>query len=751
MRLFRNFWAIALLWDRKWYVLCQEATHPKDIWDVEVWGGLPLYNPDETDPHETVSWNAKPVYDPGTLIQPGVKGVGLPNPCTKSYFVDPVYDLFDWNVTKIYLNASGEYPADYYLNVIVKDSANNYSLFCSGDLSVSLPTPQDWKINCILDGAQFNGHGLLSLRMEVPGAFVRSSALGLEQYWYCSPKDSESLYPHVYRASVTTNTTASCPLRQAGNTSQSCTVSPATSLKSSYYAPKGPSTPMQPLIPHPLSSPPEQLAELAPTWDCTDMSLTYPHWVIEDGATYIPSLPDAGINTTVLNFTITSRATRVSHICSWAGGGSNLSPNSSRVSLNMTCSPLPGAPPDPTKTSFAATFYPANRELAVEQSWICGDTAGTYTRKYRTKQNYPMPLFCAEDNGRRCKANRQTIKGYLTEPLLNYYPAAFTPPPGANRPGCTAASILPRWIVSNFRFEETRRMTSTNPAREIAISFRNTAFDYVQSCTVTLPESDTANSYPVTKWLHCHATPVTASHPHVKTYMRFDTTRATLSLNQTWYCADTDASRPLLFEGLVSVKADFCGEGNSTRWCAVGKYDETTGVFSTITKTFAGEIIRTEVLPPNAITDPDPDPNEWSCTADSVGRPVVWRLSAAIVSRGVPEGAAFFSTGLASPPAYNSSRPPVSTFAITLSNSALTRRPGSSLDIGATSSKLTPYSGSWEPSLKYSLMDSAPEEIGLRKRPFRNVIDWGFRFDAERGYLELESSWFCEDKAPGKA
>jgi hypothetical protein len=102
---------------------------------------------------------------------------------------------------------------------------------------------------------------------------------------------------------------------------------------------------------------------------------------------------------------------------------------------------------------------------------------------------------------------------------------------------------------------------------------------------------------------------------------------------------------------------------------------------------------------------------------------------------------------------------PESSFGVRLLNSALARRPGGpegGFEVGAEAEQLTPYTGlqnpsgwgyGWRPNWLYMLVGTSPY-IGSRKRPFINVVDWSFRFDAQAGYLELNHSWFCNDKNP---
>ena len=387
-----------------------------------------------------------------------------------------------------------------------------------------------------------------------------------------------------------------------------------------------------------------------------------------------------------------------------------------------------------------------------------------------------MPLFCTEEQGRVCRANRHIVKGELQVPF-RLTPVAITPPPGTNLAGCTAKSATPRWVVSRFRFEETRKTTRLGsaartpptpgswgyPTRLINLSLTNSANDYLQSCTSYSFETaySRPNSGPVTPWIRCFPENSVAQR-YIETYIQFNTTSGVLRLNQTWYCSDTDPLRPLLYEGSASIKSTHCGETNittkdicydsvgcieyvNTRWCDTARHlAGSNGLLEPQNKTFVGELVRTEMLPANALTDPDPNPNDWSCLGDSVGRPVIWTLRPAPAFYGQP--GAFFSTAAT---AYRSQ----SAFSVYLDNSALAKRPGGGgpkgvgFELGATTEKLTPYAAEWEPTYRYVLGSTYAD---LRPRPNKNVIDWGFRFDAKRGYLEVNHTWFCDEKSPGK-
>lgn len=373
-------WTVLLSWGFE-IASCQEKpTRPKDVWDVEVWGGLPSLSPDAI---ESFSWQQKPIIAPGPGTASGMAAL-LRNPCTDAEFLPPLYELSSWNVSKTYLNASGELPTYYTFSVTLQDTANSYSLRCSGEFRVPFPPNQDLKTPCAPEDAfqddRFQGNVWLIVRKPAPGAddrWIREGSLGLEHFWYCPPHQGESAYPHVYRViSGTSKFNGSCPSQQTPNTTYACDVTTSPGMTSS-LTPKWLRNQTESLIPHPLTSPAEERVDLPPTRDCTDMSLTYPDWVV-DNAIYVPNLPKTSINTTMLNFTITSRATGAQQFCSWGGNNTEVIRENMDL-MPLRCRPLPGALEDPSQSSFGAGFWSKSRELLVRQSWICGNIGGTYS------------------------------------------------------------------------------------------------------------------------------------------------------------------------------------------------------------------------------------------------------------------------------------------------------------------------------------------------------------------------------------
>jgi hypothetical protein len=210
----------------------------------------------------------------------------------------------------------------------------------------------------------------------------------------------------------------------------------------------------------------------------------------------------------------------------------------------------------------------------------------------------------------------------------------------------------------------------------------------------------------------------------------------------------------LLFTGTGSLNTPYCGWTNTTirdacagggltrppqyqcvyhyftHWCAIGSY--TNGQINFSQKLVRGSLTRQERLPSfNSLTEPDPVPGQYSCTVASLGRgPVVWNLTSVDYLNDI-----FLRTDW---PAIDrvSIYASETTFRLSLDNSAL---PGQLIGgIGAGTTSLTPYLPDFEPTRTF-------ETMGL---PSKNVLDCKVRFDPTTGYLEVNSSWYCNDKKP---
>lgn len=396
--------------------------------------------------------------------------------------------------------------------------------------------------------------------------------------------------------------------------------------------------------------------------------------------------------------------------------------------------------------------------------------------------SHNLPLFCADNNGRVCTANRHTVKGELYQPV-SLIPQPIPPPPGANRPGCTSTSVPPNWSITKFRYDEIRSRGGypadpwSAPSRAIQFAVDNPAINFTQECRITIPS--TANL--TTDWFRCYSDPGLIQHP-IQTYVHLNPATGEISLNQTWYCADTDPSSPLRFSATGTTWSDYCGETNTTlpvcgtkkiidtgscpadpvccsyyntRWCAIGLYNSLSPgaeVIPSYARSVPGGITRTERVDPHLLTDPDPNPDMWSCTADSLGKPVAWTLSSNHL-----EGNWRFTAGALFHVMWGESDADAegASFYLNmrLANSALGGAGGGGkvVTFGADGwSTMVPWLPGWNPATRYGFVEDRDERwrtsIIQHPRPFRNAVDWEVRFDAAKGYMEVSHSWFCNDK-----
>jgi len=285
-----------------------------------------------------------------------------------------------------------------------------------------------------------------------------------------------------------------------------------------------------------------------PESNCADLSFTYPNWVV-DNLTYIPNAAGTNLSTTVLNFTVISRATGSQHLCYWAGNTSRMTSSE----FQLDCKPVNPSTKDSSQTMYSNRFHPTAKQITLRQDWVCGDPQGGYSRKYQAFKLYTPPLFCLDGDNSVCRANKHTVNGQLQKPI-QFDPATVPVFPGASRQGCTSGSVIPTWTIRNFRFEEYRQTQTlrnqllpplsrwSGLRRNFTLELKNPAIDYSLTCSATLPDKGPfTGAY---EWVKCAPSGGMVTPRYVDTWIKFNSTSAELSLNQTWYCSDTDASRP---------------------------------------------------------------------------------------------------------------------------------------------------------------------------------------------------------------
>lgn len=96
--------------------------------------------------------------------------------------------------------------------------------------------------------------------------------------------------------------------------------------------------------------------------------------------------------------------------------------------------------------------------------------------------------------------------------------------------GCSKMSLRPSFAVSDISWSDSR----------LTFNLMNTALNYTQKCNI--------NGRPSTlSWLNCtRFDPLHANYPAsgIYTSLLYGGQKNILGINQTWYCADEDASKP---------------------------------------------------------------------------------------------------------------------------------------------------------------------------------------------------------------
>ncbi|KAM7211352.1 hypothetical protein V8F06_013260 [Rhypophila decipiens] len=473
----------------------------------------------------------------------------LPSPCNNPHFGNPVYSLD--NVT-----ASERYDPNVYdkavdqLNFTLRDTTNNYSLRCVwgplGRLASSVP---DWLSLCVPEDAEVAAPDEFQTRtlMQVKtfSSYPEPHPIEIVQLWMCGQENGS--YPLVFQASASPQLNVSCPAVTEDGAIYACNITTSLPLitEAKWTPPTLPSgsaklvpRPDPPYVPQGLDPPPEQ--------DCTDMSLTHPDWTVEMTS-----------EASSLNLTITSRATKVQVACQ--------SNSSTGGVTKLSCLLMSGLDPFGSRPTFTVEYTPETKSLRIQHDWVCGDSRGTYKTEYRAAKTVTLPLIC--DNNASCKLeNPLVIQGELLRPL-KLTPTFFPPPPNANVPGCTARSAAtPGWEVTGFNWTEQTalwyhndRPTRTDVVRRLHVSLRNTANNFTESCwsTAAVYTEDRPNEW----WIWCRDGKGRDTRGNVNGLpgegQRDIETRVNVNLhadgevifsvNQTWYCNDTDMTKPWVF------------------------------------------------------------------------------------------------------------------------------------------------------------------------------------------------------------
>ncbi|KAK4199481.1 hypothetical protein QBC40DRAFT_328607 [Triangularia verruculosa] len=250
--------------------------------------------------------------------------------------------------------------------------------------------------------------------------------------------------------------------------------------------------------------------------------------------------------------------------------------------------------------------------VSVNQTWVCGDrspqtkfiAAGTSTVSVVDGKAASSPLL---------------VKGSLIQPV------ALTPqynegPTGHDTPGCLAKSEKPSWVLSHVIWadQDGDEITSVKEQR-LTFILTNAATGYEASCM---------SQGPVATNIFCAGTEFqsfTIGRYSISTAVQFDPATYSLTVNQTWFCDDHDAAKPLQISasGTLPLPLECQTEPipssprHLKKFCTVPNDDSSISL--------SGSLGTVVTLPPYSIEDPVPS-NTDSCTVSSIYNPR-WQFS----------------------------------------------------------------------------------------------------------------------------
>ena len=187
-----------------------------------------------------------------------------------------------------------------------------------------------------------------------------------------------------------------CPGVGKRDTAVPCYITSQPLMIKTQWIPRGTLFPGTQQLEHRPTPPPATRGINPPTSrDCTDVSFAYPDWTLNDFTYRQPISWDNPAATASLNLSLTSRATGLRVRCRW-GADVGITENWAVVSeytMIPMCTP---ETPDPlhSNSAFSMRFNAVGKLLYLERSWMCGDTAGTYScvtqPSTQTNPNFPL-------------------------------------------------------------------------------------------------------------------------------------------------------------------------------------------------------------------------------------------------------------------------------------------------------------------------------------------------------------------------
>ncbi|KAK3937731.1 hypothetical protein QBC46DRAFT_356387 [Diplogelasinospora grovesii] len=245
--------------------------------------------------------------------------------------------------------------------------------------------------------------------------------------------------------------------------------------------------------------------------------------------------------------------------------------------------------------------------VQVRQTWVCDDRNTTKPIAFTASGNASLSLTCASNT---CTSTDPLVlvRGTLHSPVENVSPAYASGPDGHDKPGCGARSKDPTWELGTIVYlNETGDGSSAIASQSIQFQVVNTAIGYTAGCLnyfAVAPGED-----PAVRMVCGGGVDFTRRERYsIRTETVFYPRSRQFGINQTWFCDDADAARPVMISatGNTTLSLDCTTDGTSTA-CQADK------------AMVRGSVLSEEPLPAYSIEDPLPTPD--GCTISSIVAP----------------------------------------------------------------------------------------------------------------------------------
>ncbi|CAK7216110.1 hypothetical protein SCUCBS95973_002693 [Sporothrix curviconia] len=363
-------------------------------------------------------------------------------------------------------------------------------------------------------------------------------------------------------------------------------------------------------------------AAAAPTLGCTTSSFSVPSWFVSN-LTF--DMSDSSIM-----FSVVNRATNYTAILGCANATVTPSTPANRYShcdiLTTDGTLTRNATADKSLLALVRVSNRTSANILLSQDWSCNDRNLTRPIKFSAAGNNTVALQCAGGTGTECTAvdGPFLIRGDLVAPV-HIHPEYAEGPIGHSKAGCAAAATTPpSWALQSVYY---LNQTGDNGATAISsqtlmLQVINHAIGYQAGCTGFL--SDDLSSKPVS--FACSGQGydfVGKDRYRIQTQALFEPATFRFTVNQTWYCDDVDAGKPVSITASGSVVMPLnCTSVATGTAAAPGNKTTCLSVSDIIVK--ADKAATVVPLPPYSITDPLPTPD--GCTVSSIVSPA-WTLS----------------------------------------------------------------------------------------------------------------------------